>query len=236
MNPKRIALWFLIGSVALSAAVGIMALLAGTFGRIQAQIILTTLTISAASICALACGALWESGAARYFPLAGIVLAIISGGLFISGIWLKSESEPFWKFSASVGLVATATAHTCLLFLAKLSPRFSWARVAAVVSVYLLAGELVYVIYNTPKGDGFVRVIGVTSIVAASLSILTPVFHRLSRAGPGGSLPDESASPGLYPTITCPRCGVSLANLIGENRCRHCGCTFVMTILDQIRP
>ena len=52
MNPKRIALWFLIISVVLSAMVGIIAIIVGTFGRTEAQIVLTTLTISAASVCA----------------------------------------------------------------------------------------------------------------------------------------------------------------------------------------
>ena len=230
MNPKRIALWFLIASVALSAAVGIIALLSGTFGRIQAQIILTTLTISAASICALACGALWESGRARIFPVAGIVLAIISACLFINGIWFESQSEEFWKFSASVGILATATAHACLLFLATLAARFAWARIAAIASVYLLAIQFIYLIYGTPKADAFFRIVGVTGIVAASLTILIPVFHRLSRSD---LKPSEAAVPGLFATITCPRCGVSIPNSLAENLCSYCGCIFVVTILGQ---
>lgn len=232
MNPKRIALWFLIGSVALSAIIGIIALLSGTVGRIQAQIILTTLTISAASICALACGALWEKGRAKILSLAGIALAILSACLFISGIWFESNSEAFWKFSAAVGLVALATAHACLLFLATLAPRFAWTRIAAIASVYVLAAQMIYVIYYTPKGDFFFRIVGVTSIVAASLTILTPVFHRLSRGDLSSSLPQSKpAEPGLHPTITCPRCGLSLSNSTGENKCSHCGCTFMVTIL-----
>jgi len=233
MNPKRIALWFLIGSVALSAMVGIIALLSGTVGRIQAQIILTTLTISAASICALACGALWEKGRAKPLSLAGIALAILSACLFISGIWFESNSEAFWKFSAAVGVVALATAHACLLFLATLAPRFGWTRIAAIASVYVLAVQMIYVIYYTPNGDFFFRIVGVTSIVAASLTILTPVFHRLSRGDLSSPLPQSKpAKPGLHPTITCPRCGMSLSNSAGENKCGYCGCAFMVTILE----
>lgn len=230
MNPKRIALWFLIASVTLSAIVGIIALLSGTFGRVQAQIILTTLTISAASICALACGALWESKRAKTLPITGIALAIISAALFISGIWFESNSEEFWKFSGSVGLLATATAHASLLFLATLAARFAWARIAAVASVYLLAIQLIYLIYGTPKNDAFFRIVGITGIVAASLTILIPVFHRLSRSD---LKPSQAAVPGLFATITCPRCGVSLPNSLAENLCSYCGCIFVVNILGE---
>lgn len=233
INPKRIALWFLIASVAVSAVIGIIALLSGTFGRIQAQIILTTLTISAASICALASGALWESGRGKLFPLAGILLAIVSACLFISGIWFESQSEAFWKFSTAVGLLAAATAHACLLFLATLAPRFAWSRIAAIASVYLLAIQLTYVIYYTPKNDSFFRILGVNGIVAASLTILIPVFHRLSRGDLSGSRPSKPAAADLYPTISCPRCGVSLPNSPAENKCSQCNCTFVVTILDH---
>ncbi len=234
MNPKRAALWFLIVSVVLSALIGIIAIVSGTFGDIQARIILTTLTISAASLCALACGALWESGRAKALPMAGIALATVTAAVFIFAIWAKISNEEFWKFAASVGLIAVATAHACLLSLATLASRFAWSRVAAFVSVYLLALEFIYVIYATPKGDTFIRIIGVTSIVAAALTILTPVFHRLSRgdldAVRAGAATRE---PTLHPTITCPRCGTTLPSSLAEIRCTHCGCAFLISIKDS---
>jgi hypothetical protein len=42
MNPKRVALRFLIVSVALSAAMGIVAIVSGSFGDLEARIVLTT--------------------------------------------------------------------------------------------------------------------------------------------------------------------------------------------------
>ena len=234
MNPKRIALWFLIASVGLSAVVGIIAILSGTFGRTQAQVLLTTLTISAASICALACGALWESGRAKLVPMAGIILAIADACLFIVGIWLESQREGYWKFSASVGLVAAATAHACLLSLARLAPRFAWARIGAFIAAYFLASLFICIIYYEPRGDTPIRIIGVTSIVLAALTILTPVFHRLSRGDLAGSSPEtKSDSRQYFETITCPRCGASLPNSLAETRCGRCGCTFRITIVDS---
>ena len=234
MNPKRVALYFLILSVSLSAIVGIIAILSGSFGRTEAQILLTALTISGASICAMACGALWESGRAKFLSIIGIALAIVDAGLFIVGIWLESRSEAYWKFSASVGLVAVATAHFCLISLAKLAPRFAWARIGAFISAYFLACLFIYVLYFTPKGDAVIRIMGVTSIVLAALTILTPVFHRLSRGDLSVSQPEPAAaSRQLFATITCPRCGASLPNLLAETKCDRCGCTFVVSILNE---
>lgn len=235
MNPKRAALWFLIVSVVLSAISGIIAIVSGTFGDIQARIILTTLTISAASLCALACGALWESGRAKALPKVGIILAMVTAVIFIVGIWAKISAEEFWKFAASIGIIAAATSHACLLSLATLASRFAWSRVAAFVAVYLLALLFIYLIYATPKGDTFVRILGVVSIVVAALTILTPVFHRLSRGdldavrtGPAASASD------LHATITCPRCGSTLPNSLAEIKCTHCGRIFVISIRDSL--
>jgi len=232
MNPKRVALWFLIVSVAASATVGIVAILAGRFGRTGAQIVLTTLTISAASICALACGALWESGRARIVPMAGIVIAVVAAALFIYGIWWESQSEAFWNFSASLGLLTVATAHVCLLALAKLTSRFAWTRIAAFAAAYLLAMLFIYIIYSTPKGDTVIRIIGVTSIVLAALSILTPVFHRLSR-GDFESFGNKPEAFRRHATITCPRCGASLPNSMTATTCNRCDCTFLITLIER---
>ena len=50
MSPKKVALWFLIVSVSLSALLGIVAVVKGDFGDFETRVILTTVTISAASI------------------------------------------------------------------------------------------------------------------------------------------------------------------------------------------
>ena len=234
MSPKRIALWFLIASVGASALLGMVIVLAGSFSDLQIRIILTTLTISAASICALACGALWESRRKVFLALPGAILALLAAVLVIVGIWTKTESSEFWKFSISVALLAVASAHACLLSMAKLARRFGWTRIAAFVAVYFLAGLFIFVIYYTPKGDNFVRIIGATSIIVAALSILTPIFHRLSRADldAGISKPVTGDRP-LCATITCPQCGSQQPNSLAEIRCANCGCRFVMTIVQD---
>jgi hypothetical protein len=234
MSPKRIALWFLICSVAISAILGIIIVLAGTFSDLQIRIILTTLTISAASICALASGALWEKRHARFLSSLGAILAALAAVLVIVGIWTEAESAKFWRFATSVSLLAVATAHVCLLALARLAARFAWTRIAASIAAYTLAGLFIYIIYFTPKGDAGVRIIGAISIIVAALTILTPILHRLSRGdlSASGAAPANS-DPTLFPTVTCPQCGSAQPNTLAAIKCTTCGCRFVVTILGN---
>ena len=236
MSPKRIALWVLIGSVGASAVLGIIIVLAGSFSDLQIRIILTTLTISAASICALAAGALWESRRNMFLSLPGAILALLAAALLIAGIWTEAKSDQFWKFTISVSLLAAATAHACLLALAKLARRFIWTRIAAFVAVYFLASLFIYIIYFQPKGDTGVRIIGATSIIVAALTILMPIFHRLSRSDldeVGGTV--AFADRPLFATITCPQCGTAQNNSLAEITCGNCGCKFLVTILNHGR-
>jgi hypothetical protein len=234
MRPKKVALWFLIVSVVISAALGILAILTGNFGDFEMRIILTTLTISAASIGALSAGALWEGRGQKELPLLGIVLAVVAALLIITGIWFDPHSDSYWKFTASTGVLAAATSHACLLSLAKLAPRFAWARLVALTAVYALAVLIVMTIYFEPTGDMGLRIIGTTSIVVAALTIMTPIFHRLSRddfSSSGGK--DRASDRGLWATVTCPQCGAGQPNSLTETTCDRCGCRFVVKILAE---
>jgi hypothetical protein len=236
MGPKKLALWFLIASVAISAAFGIIAILTGKFGSFEIRIILTTVTISAASICALASGALWEGRGRRILPVAGIVLAVIAAVLLITGIWLEPSATQFWKLTASLGVLAAATAHACLLSLAKLARRFSWASVTTLAAIYLLAFLIVLSIYIEPQGDLGFRLIGVTAIVVAALTIMIPIFHRLSRDDLSLAVAErETVGRAMFTTITCPQCGTPQPNSLTETECNKCGCRFVLKILVEGR-
>jgi len=233
MSPKKVALWFLIVSVALSAALGILAILTGNFGDFEMRIILTTLTISAASIGALAAGALLEGRGHKELPLLGIALSVVAALLIITGIWFEPHSEHYWKFTASTGVLAAATTHACLLSLAKLAPRFAWARLVTMTAVYTLAVLIVMTIYFEPTGDLGFRLIGTVSIIVAALTIMTPIFHRLSRDDFSSGGASETPARGLWATVTCPQCGANQPNSLTETTCDRCGCRFVIKIVAE---
>jgi ssDNA-binding Zn-finger/Zn-ribbon topoisomerase 1 len=235
MSRKKIALWFLIVSVAISAVLGIIAILTGNFGEFELRIIFSTLTISAASIGALACGAAGEAGRYKALSTIGIALAIFAAVLLILGIWFEPHGEQFWKFTASTSVVAAATAHACLLSLAKLARRFAWSRSLAVVTIYLLATFIILSIYFEPTSDFGLRLIGTTSIIVAAITIITPIFHRLSRDDFHNAIA-ETERPKLWATVTCPECGATQPNSLEETICDRCGCRFVVRILAAGKP
>jgi len=183
VNIRRVFLYTLIASVAVSAVIGIGVLVFGNFGNFSVRIMMTTLTITATSILGLACGAYLETGRGRWLPLAGIIFALLAAALTLLIVWdVYDDSEVFLKTTGSVTLLALSCSLLSLLSLARLDHRFAWSRIVAFVSVTLLSGILLYVMWFEPEGDSDLvfRVIGVLSIVVASVTIITPIFHKLS--------------------------------------------------------
>lgn len=148
---------------------------------------MTTLTITATSILGLACGAYYETGRGRVLPLAGIVLALAAAIMTFLIIWnVLDENESFIKSAGTILLASVACSHLSLLSLARLDKRFAWSRIAAFVTVWLLSALLAYLIWFEPdaNNDLFARTIGVLSILVASVTVVTPVFHKLSAGEP----------------------------------------------------
>lgn len=233
MSPKKVALWFLIVSVALSAALGIVVIISGNFGDFEGRVILTTITISAASICALAAGALFESRSARALPGFAVAFAVFAATLIIIGIWVRIRGDEYWKSTATMGLFAIATAQACLISLARLAPRFAWTRTVALIAISFLTASITLTIWGEINEEGFYKAMGATAILVAALTIMMPIFHRLSR----GDLIDKKAFAAddqyLFPTVLCPRCGQSQPSSHAQIICASCGCRFVVTIINE---
>lgn len=188
LTTKRIFLYLLIVSVGVSALIGIGVLLFGDFGEFETKILLTTLTITVTSVLGLTCGACLEAGRGRIIPLAGIVFAILSAVLWIIMLWrpFDREAHYFPHFVMSATLLAFACSHISLLSLARLDRRFAWSRIAVHVFVWSLTALTLWVIWAhiDPSETMLARIMGVLSIVVGSLTVVTPVFHRLSTGEP----------------------------------------------------
>ncbi len=188
LNLKKIFLYLLIASVALSALIGIGVVLFGNFGgEFEIKILLTTLTVIITSILGLACGAYFETGRGKILPLAGIGLALLSCVLWVFLVWNGTAYEQFFaKLLLSLTLVSAACSHICLLSLATLDKRFRWSNYALQIAVWLLTVILLVLVWSNFKNttDLVSRIIGVLSIVVAALTITTPIFHWLSNNAP----------------------------------------------------
>ncbi len=187
MNAKRLFLYLLIGSVAVSAVIGIAVVLIGNFGDLEVRVLLTTLTIAVTSILGLACGAAFETGRGRELAGAGIILSAVSGVLWIVLLWAEpGTGNVFPRALMSTTLIAAACAHLSLLGLARLSGRFVGARYAGHFAVWGLAGVLLWFIWfgTGEPGPVLSRAMGVLAILAGTVTVVTPVFHRLSASAP----------------------------------------------------
>jgi hypothetical protein len=183
MNLRRLFLYLLIGSIGLSALIGIGVLLFGNFGSIEVRVLFTTLTVTVTSIFGLACGAYLETGRGKYLPITGIALSIIAALMCFLIIWdVLDDSEVFIKSFLTATMIAAACSHLSLLSLARLDKKFSWTRIAAVTCVVLLCTILLYILWFEPQGESDIiyRILGVLGILVASITVVTPVLHKLS--------------------------------------------------------
>ena len=183
INIRRIFLYTLIASVVLSAVIGIGVVLFGDFGQTEIRVLMTTLTVTMTSILGLACGAYFETGRSRMLPTAGIIFSLAAAVMSFLIIWdVLDDSETFIKSFVSVTVLAAACSHLSLLLLARLDRRFAWSRAASFVFVGLLTAVLLFITWlREPVSDETTaRILGVLSILVASLTVMTPVFHKLS--------------------------------------------------------
>lgn len=183
LTLKKIFLYLLIASVGLSAFIGIVVILFGNFGELETKILLTTLTITVISILGLACGAYFETNQGRILPVCGIVFAVVSAILWIILIWNGTiQNDLFVKTLMSATLLAVACSHVSLLSIAKLERKFLWSRFAVHASIWTLTAILLFLIWSKfdPGNTWLARIIGVLTISVATLTIITPIFHKLS--------------------------------------------------------
>lgn len=183
LNLRSLFLKLLIASVAVSAAFGIVVILLGDFGTFEVRVLMTTLTVTVTSILGLACGACIEAGRGNLLPKAGIAFTLISAALLSMIIWdVLDDSELFVKTTMTFVIGAVVASHLSLLSIARLDKRFSWVIGVAWVCDLLLAGIILFVMWSEiePQGDFISRLMGVLSILIAAVTVVTPVFHKLS--------------------------------------------------------
>jgi hypothetical protein len=183
IDLRRVFLITLIASVVTSALIGIGVLLLGNFGLIEVRVLMTTMVMTVVSVLGLACGAYIEIRGGKYLPLAGIGFSVTAGLMSFLVIWdVLDDDEIFIKSFLTVTLLATACSHLSLLALARLDRRFSWTRISAVICVALLCGILLFILWFEPTGDSdlIYRILGVLGILLASITVVTPVLHKLS--------------------------------------------------------
>jgi hypothetical protein len=184
---RKLFLWIFLGFLVLTALVGIISVLSGEFGKIQVKILGTCLTISAASICSMACAAFMEKRRRRWLGLSGILLSIITAALVIIGIWPEIESDEYWKTTGTLAVFAVAFAHGFLLLLPTLDDHHKWIQVVTSVSIGILALQLAIAIWGEIDSETYFRFVGVTAILVVLETLVIPILIKF-RQGDGNEI------------------------------------------------
>lgn len=191
---RRVAIIFIVVSLAIAALFGIVTLLTGEFGDLQARIMLTTLLLAGFSITAL-CHLAVVGRALRVVGFVGIAVSLLA---FIAGAVLIWRSWENWsdgwdvvlKILVVLAILAASLAQANLLLLLA-ERRNQILRVGLFVAVGLI-GVLALLIIVPIVTDGEVpgehgepywRIVGVVAILDVLGTIVLPVLGRFLRDG-----------------------------------------------------
>jgi hypothetical protein len=178
---RKQSLKIFIGFLGLTALVAILSVLSGEFGELQVKILATCFTISAASICSMACAAFIEKKKRTALGLSGISLAISATVLVIFGIWPDIESEAYWKATTTCAVFAIAFAHAFLLTLPRLDTRQQWVQLASSVSIGVLALLIIVAVWAEIDEEGYYRLLTVVSILVGLETLVIPILMKLRK-------------------------------------------------------
>jgi hypothetical protein len=180
----RVLLIVLIGSLSLTAIVGILVLLlGGSIGILELRVLLTTLVLALFSLTGLAASVRFARG--QVVVLGGLGLAISGLGLLLSliVIWSDPEWEPVYRGMAVAMILAAAIAYASLFLL--ITPRVSMVTVAMYVTLAALAvvaGMLIALaLSDFDFGQAFFRILGAVAILMVLGTLLAPLLNRVLR-------------------------------------------------------
>jgi|GEM_PF-1502215 hypothetical protein len=234
MNTKSLykaALWTLIGSVALSAVLGIIALLLREIDEWGARTLGTTLFVSAAALLIMANSAAIEKRPRGYVYLSlfGLTMALVALPIFLVALWTNNPADELWKTAVTIEIGSIVAAHSALLTLWRLPSKYR-VFLPIATALALAIGILVSImIWAEDSGEGQWRLIGTLAILMTAVTIIIPVIPRLVAL----DAPDTGVllEVGSYTLNHCPNCGVVLepgASSGSETACVSCNAAFTV--------
>ena len=176
---KRFALRSFLLFLAFTALVAIISVLTGSFGEVQLRILLTSLTISTASICAMSCAAFIERKDRTILGTAGIICSVAAALVIIFGIWFEPSEDTFWKLSITLVVAAAAFAHTFLLILPLLDMNYRWTQQVSTASILLLSFLVVFAVWLEIDATWYYRLLAVVAIVVGLVTLAIPILVKL---------------------------------------------------------
>lgn len=200
---RRLSLRLFIAFLCFAALLAIIAVLGGGFGEIQLKIILSSLALAGANVCAMSCAAYLQRRSRSPLPVAGIACAVLAALLVIGGLWAETTGDVFWKTAFSFVVVSVALSHACGLLIPRLASSSRPVQYAGVAGAGLLALLILIPLWGEVTDSGYYRFLAVAVIITVLLSLLVPLLARLKPADPASDAPGRKlvlspAEDGLY--------------------------------------
>ena len=175
----KVFIWFLV----VTAIGAIIAVLVGEFGDFLGKVLVSTLSISAASICAMSCAAFIEKRQRQGWGLAGIALAAVTAVLIITGLWVEVGDTDYWKTTISLGVAAAALAHIFLLLLPDLDAQHRWTQQVSAIAITTLSVQIIGAVLAEIDEDVYYRLLAAVGIVVGLGTLIVPILMKLSKEG-----------------------------------------------------
>jgi len=219
-SVQRGLLWGFIVSICVCGMFGIFVLLTASFGWWQLRVLMTTATVSAASILAMAAAIAWEARRWRWIGLAGMLVpgpALVGCLLMIWDLMPMGYMETIADTVAILCTLSVALPHLGLLSLARLHRGFEWVRIGTALAIGALTLVICGMILDWGS-DLSLRIMASLAILSACGTIAVFVLHRVSRIRSDESIVTTTREIEL----TCPRCGKAQRLPTGLSKCA-CG-------------
>jgi hypothetical protein len=168
-----------IGFLTLTALIAIFFVLKGDFGEFEVKVLVTTFSISAASICSMSCAAFIEKNKQAGLGLVGIGLAALAALALSAGLWMEMDEEVYWKSTATLIVLALGCAHGFLLMLPDLDRSHKWSQPTASTLILILAIQIVAAIWGEFDAEGYYKLLAAVSIVVVLFTLTIPVLYKI---------------------------------------------------------
>lgn len=207
-DVRSIVVRLVIGSFALAALLGVIALLGGGgFGETQSRVLLTTVIVGVESVAAL-CYLAVAGRPPAWIGVAGGLASVIPFSIALTLTWTSGDlGEPVWRaFGVSLTVAATL-AQVCLLLGLTRGRRvlLGATLVAATIVALMIIGPI---LDQGGDGDLYWRLFGVMAILDA----LGTVILVALRVFDGGSPPSDPAREPLLTTAVESRLAEAAAS------------------------
>ena len=181
VNFKKVFLITMIIFLSISALIGIIIFLAGSFGSIEMKIIGTTLAIGGFSLTALCSAALYDKRRFIAISVLGMATAVI--GLLIAVISLWAELDIMWKTAAIAVILSASLAQSSLLLLIRSQRTIVNVSRAVTIMFIITVAVMLISLVLTELDIGvtfFYKLLGVFVILDALGTTITPIILKVT--------------------------------------------------------